>query len=75
MITIPDLVTSLLDLLHEIKETDISIVVGGGFGIYLKRSTERTLIRSGGRAYCSGIFLIAGKIRNDQAEGKSLFQI
>lgn len=41
MITIPDLKTSLLDLLHEIKETDISIVVGGGFGIYLKRSTER----------------------------------
>ena len=36
MITIPDLKTSLLDLLHEIKETDISIVVGGGFGIYLK---------------------------------------
>ena len=36
MITIPDLKTSLLDLLYEIKNTDISVIVGGGFGIFLK---------------------------------------
>lgn len=36
MITIPDLQTSLLDLLFEIKETDIKLIIGGGFGIYLK---------------------------------------
>lgn len=36
MITIPDLRTSLLDLLHEIAATDIKLIIGGGFGIYLK---------------------------------------
>jgi len=36
MITIPDLQTSLLDLLFEIKGTDIKLIIGGGFGIYLK---------------------------------------
>jgi hypothetical protein len=36
MITIPDLQTSLLDLLFEIKETNIKLIIGGGFGIYLK---------------------------------------
>jgi hypothetical protein len=50
MITIPDLQTSLLDLLHEIKRTDIKLIIGGGFGIYLKtghvqRLSTRTLLR------------------------------
>ena len=38
MTTMPDLKTSLLDLLFEIKDTGISLIVGGGFGIYLKTS-------------------------------------
>jgi len=33
MITIPDLQTSLLDLLFEIEGTDIKLIIGGGFGI------------------------------------------
>ncbi len=36
MITIPDLQTSLLDLLHEMEGTDINLIIGGGFGLYLK---------------------------------------
>ena len=36
MITIPDLQTSLLDLLFEIEGTDIKLIIGGDFGIYLK---------------------------------------
>ncbi len=36
MITIPDLQTSLLDLLFEIEGADITLIIGGGFGIYLK---------------------------------------
>ena len=35
MITMPDLQTALLDLLHEVKGTDIQLIIGGGFGIYL----------------------------------------
>ena len=38
MITITDLQTSLLDLLHEIKGSEIKVIIGGGFGIYLKVS-------------------------------------
>ena len=50
MITIPDLQTSLLDLLHEMEDTDIKLIIGGGFGIYLKtdhvqRLCMRTLLR------------------------------
>ena len=50
MITIPDLQTSLLDLLHEMEDTDIKLIIGGGFGIYLKtdlvqRLGMRTLLR------------------------------
>jgi len=49
MITIPDLRTSLLDLLLEIEGTDIKLIIGGGFGIYLKtahvhRLSIRTLL-------------------------------
>lgn len=50
MITIPDLETSLLDLLLELEGTDIKPIIGGGFGIYLKTShvkrlDKRTLLR------------------------------
>jgi hypothetical protein len=50
MITIPDLQSSLLDLLHEMESTDIKLIIGGGFGIYLKaghvqRLSKRTLLR------------------------------
>jgi hypothetical protein len=50
MITIPDLQTALLDLLHEVHGTDIKLIIGGGFGIYLKtdhvrRQGVRTLFR------------------------------
>jgi len=36
MITIADLQTSLLDLLHKIEGSEVKIIIGGGFGIYLK---------------------------------------
>lgn len=36
MITIPDLQASLLDLLHEIEGSEVKVIIGGGFGIYLK---------------------------------------
>ena len=50
MITIPDLQTSLLDLLHKMEGTDIKLIIGGGYGIYLKtdhvqRLGMRTLLR------------------------------
>jgi hypothetical protein len=50
MITITDLQTSLLDLLHEIKGSEVKVIIGGGFGIYLKvshvaREGRRTLWR------------------------------
>ncbi|GAG15023.1 unnamed protein product, partial [marine sediment metagenome] len=50
MITIPDLQTSLLDLLREVQGTDIKLIIGGGFGISLKtdlvqRLGMRTLLR------------------------------
>lgn len=50
MIAILDLQTSLLDLLHEMEGTDIKLIIGGGFGIYLKtdhvqRLGMRTLLR------------------------------
>ncbi len=50
MITMPDLQTALLDLVHEIRGTDIRLIIGGGFGIHLKsehvrRSGARTLLR------------------------------
>ncbi len=41
MITIPDLTTSLLDLLHKITGEDIKPIIGGGFGIYLKTEYVR----------------------------------
>ena len=51
MITITDLQTALLDLLYEIRNTGESLIVGGGYGIYLKmahlrRTGERTLFQN-----------------------------
>ena len=50
MITMPDLKTALLELLYEIRDDDLKLIVGGGYGIYLKRehlriSGQRTLYR------------------------------
>ena len=50
MITIPDLQTALLDLLFEIEGTEIKLIIGGAFGIYLKidyvqRLGMRTLLQ------------------------------
>ncbi len=41
MITIPDLQTALLDLLYELQDTDIQLIIGGGYGIYLKADYVR----------------------------------
>src|SRR4030042_3398556 len=43
MITMPDLQTALLDLLHQVKGTDIKLIIGGGFGIYLKTNHVRRM--------------------------------
>jgi hypothetical protein len=43
MIEITDLQTALLDLLHELRSTDIKIIVGGGYGIYLKTTYVRQI--------------------------------
>jgi hypothetical protein len=43
VITIPDLTTSLLDLLAEIAGEDIQLIIGGGFGIYLKTEFVKQL--------------------------------
>jgi hypothetical protein len=50
MITIVDLQTSLLDLLHEMEGSEVKVIIGGGFGIYLKvvhvaKEGRRTLWR------------------------------
>ncbi len=49
MITIPDLRASLLDLLREIKSADLRLIIGGGFGLFLRteqvrKSGVRTLL-------------------------------
>ena len=49
MIAITDLQTALLDLLEKIRDSEIKLIVGGGFGIYLKtfhvkRLEMRTLL-------------------------------
>ena len=36
MITITDHQTALLDLLEKIRGSEIKLIIGGGFGIYLK---------------------------------------
>lgn len=50
MIAIPELQTALLDLLHELQDSDVNLIIGGGFGIYLKmahvrRQGARTLLQ------------------------------
>lgn len=50
MITVSGLQTALLDLLYELHGTDVKLIIGGGFGIYLKtdhvlRMEVRTLFR------------------------------
>ena len=36
MMIMLDLKTSLLDLLFELQDTDIKLIIGGGFGVFLK---------------------------------------
>ncbi len=43
MIAITDLQTALLDLLYEVRSTDIKVIVGGGYGIYLKTTHVRQI--------------------------------
>ncbi len=38
-----DLQTALLDLLYEIKDTEIKLIIGGGFGIHLKADYVRRI--------------------------------
>lgn len=50
MITLPDLRTSLLELLRELQGSEVKLIIGGGFGIYLKtehvrKMGARTLLR------------------------------
>jgi hypothetical protein len=43
VIAITDLQTALLDLLYEVRSTDIKVIVGGGYGIYLKTTHVRQI--------------------------------
>ena len=43
MITMPDLQTALLDLLYEVGGADIKLILGGGFGIFLRTDHVRRL--------------------------------
>lgn len=43
MITMPSLQTALLDLLHEVQATEIKLIIGGGYGIYLKNNHVRRM--------------------------------
>jgi len=43
MITITDLHTALLELLEKIRESEIKLIIGGGFGIYLKTDHVKRL--------------------------------
>jgi hypothetical protein len=50
MTSMPDLQTALLDLLYELEGTEVKLIIGGGFGIFLKtnrvrRLEEKTLLR------------------------------
>ena len=50
MMEMPGLQTALLDLLYEVEGTDVKIIIGGGYGIYLKtghvqRLRKRTLFQ------------------------------
>ena len=43
MITITDLQTALLDLLQKVRDSEIRLIIGGGFGIYLKTNHVKRL--------------------------------
>ena len=43
MITISNLQTALLDLLQKIQDSEIKLIIGGGFGIYLKTNHVKRL--------------------------------
>ena len=43
MITIPSLQTALLDLLHEVQGTEVKLIIGDGYGIYLKNNHVRRM--------------------------------
>ena len=43
MITMPSLQTALLDLLHEVQGTEVKLIIGGGYGIYLKNNHVRRM--------------------------------
>ena len=50
MITMPDLETALRDLLYELREAKLGLIMGGGYGIYLKvshviQSDAQTLLK------------------------------
>ncbi len=50
MIAMSDLRTALLDLLYRTRDDDLRLIIGGGYGIYLKRehirkTGERTLLQ------------------------------
>ena len=50
MSTMPALQTALLDLLNEVRGTAVKLIIGGGYGIYLKtdyvrQTGARTLFR------------------------------
>jgi len=40
---LPDLQTALLDLLHEVQGTNVKLIIGGGYGIYLRTEHVRRL--------------------------------
>ena len=44
MITLTNLQTALLDLLQKIQGTEIKLIIGGGFGIYLKTNHAKHLV-------------------------------
>jgi hypothetical protein len=39
----PNLQTALLDLLHEVQGTEVKLIIGGGYGIYLRTEHVRRL--------------------------------
>ena len=43
MITMPCLQTALLDLLNEVQGTEVKLIIGGGYGIYLKNNHVRRM--------------------------------
>lgn len=42
MIGMPNLKTALLDLLYELQGSTVRLIIGGGFGIYLREAEART---------------------------------